>query len=519
MPDIQFTFEVNDMVSGAMEGIGATVDKAFEKDKTLAKFNAGLGQSADTTRIMGKLATEVWTDGWGDSLEDVTDAIGAVGSQMVDLGSQDTHGIGVLTKGAIDLAEVMGVDVVDVTRAAGQMMKTGLADSAMQAFDIIATGAQNGANRSGDLLDVFDEYGPAFNALGINGVMAMDLLNSSLDAGAFNADKAADAINEFGVRAIDGSKGTIAAYESLGLNADEMAAKIAAGGPTAQQTFSQIVTALGSMTDPVAQETAGVALFGSMWEDMGPRAILALDPVHSKTDELGKATEEMGTKLHDVATQKVETMKRKFDDWVTSMISTEGPFGDIAAFASTFGPQALTLAGNIGMMMLALKGTAVAALAARSGLILLAIAGAPIAVIAAGIAAIIALVDVAIKKIENLKRNWKGLTSGDIGAMSNMGATNGPGGFGVGFVNPFPGHAAGGLVTRPHLAMVGEGGEPELITPLSEVKDMLAAGGGGGTNVYVTVPNGFVGSKDELAAAFRDILAYGNRTGVIPASV
>lgn len=514
MPDIQFTFEVNDLVSGAVEGIAGTFEKAFDQQKTLAKFNAGLGQSAETTELMGKLAREVWTDGWGGSLEDVTGAISEVGSQVVDLGKTSPDEVKKLTKSALDLAEVMGVDVSEVTRAVGQQMKNGLAPDAQTAFDNIASGAVSGANRSGDLLDVLDEYGPSFNALGINGFMAMNLINSSLDAGAYTADKAGDAINEFGIRAIDGSKSTAAAYAALGLNADEMAQKIAAGGPTAQTAFSQIVTALGTMTDPVAQESAGVALFGSMWEDMGPRAILALDPVNSKTDELATSTEEMGNKLHNVATTNVETIKRKFDDWLTSMVSTEGPRGEIAAWVVTFGPQALTLAGNVAMIAVALKGVGSAAWGAVAGLGGVSAAAAPLAVIAAALLAVIALVDVAIKKIDNLKRNWNGLLSGNVGAMSNMGATNGPGGFGVGFVNPI-GHAAGGLVTRPHLAMVGEGGEPELITPLSQVKDMLAAGGGGGTTVNVTVPNGFIGDKDQLAYAIRDVLAYGNRTGVI----
>jgi hypothetical protein len=36
------------------------------------------------------------------------------------------------------------------------------------------------------------------------------------------------------------------------------------------------------------------------------------------------------------------------------------------------------------------------------------------------------------------------------------------------------GHAAGALITRPHLAMVGEGGEPELIGPVGFMRDALA---------------------------------------------
>lgn len=506
------------MVSGALEGISATFEKAFDRDKTIAKFNAGLGQSAETTERMGKLAKEVWSDGWGESLDDVTGAIGAVGAQMVDLGSTSPDEVGKLTRSALDLASVMGVDVTEVTRAAGQMMRNGLAPDAQAAFDIIATGAQNGANRSGDLLDVLTEYSPSFAAIGLDGPTALGLMNQALDAGIFTADKAADAINEFGIRAIDGSKGTAEAYAALGLNADEMAAKIAAGGPTAQEAFGQIVQALGTMTNPVAQETAGVALFGSMWEDSGAKAILSMNPVTAKTGEVAGATDQMGAKLHDVATNKVDVMKRKIDDWIGSMVATKGPTGDIMAFVVGFGPQALTLAGNVGMIAMALKGTGAAAWAATAGMSALSVAAIPIYAIAAAVAGLVGMVVVAIQKIDTLKRNWEGITTGNLTKIADMGLSLNKPGLSNGLFGGILGHAAGGIVTRPHLAMVGEGGEPEMILPLSKVGDMLAAAGGGngGGNVYVTVPNGFIGSKDELAAAVRDILAYGTRVGIVP---
>lgn len=80
---IQFTFEVNDLVSPALAGLQEQFDKAFGDQSALAKFSAGLGQSAEVTAKMGKLAKKVFTDGYGGSLEDVTGALSAVGSQMV----------------------------------------------------------------------------------------------------------------------------------------------------------------------------------------------------------------------------------------------------------------------------------------------------------------------------------------------------------------------------------------------------------------------------------------------------
>jgi hypothetical protein len=76
-----------------------------------------------------------------------------------------------------------------------------------------------------------------------------------------------------------------------------------------------------------------------------------------------------------------------------------------------------------------------------------------------------------------------------------------PGGF-------LPGHASGGLVTSPHLAMVGEAG-PELILPLNRL-------GGIGTTIYnVTVQTSGLGAsspqiQSAVAAALRN---YQDRNG------
>ena len=62
----------------------------------------------------------------------------------------------------------------------------------------------------------------------------------------------------------------------MGLNADEMAQKFAAGGDTAKEAFNETLEALAAMEDPIAQNTAGVDLIGTMWEDLGPEAVTAL---------------------------------------------------------------------------------------------------------------------------------------------------------------------------------------------------------------------------------------------------
>lgn len=53
-----------------------------------------------------------------------------------------------------------------------------------------------------------------------------------------------------------------------------------------------------------------------------------------------------------------------------------------------------------------------------------------------------------------------------------------------------PGLAEGGIVTRPTVAMIGEGGESEAIIPLSRLNEFNLGGGRGGSNITINVTAG-----------------------------
>lgn len=71
--------------------------------------------------------------------------------------------------------------------------------------------------------------------------------------------------------------------------------------------------------------------------------------------------------------------------------------------------------------------------------------------------------------------------------------------------------AAGGIVTKPTLAMVGEGGEAEAVLPLSKLRGMMGGGGGAGGGVTINVHvSGSVQTDRDLSQGIRKQLV---RTG------
>lgn len=87
------------------------------------------------------------------------------------------------------------------------------------------------------------------------------------------------------------------------------------------------------------------------------------------------------------------------------------------------------------------------------------------------------------------------------------------GGIGGAISAVIPGLAEGGIVTSPTLAMIGEGGEPEAVIPLSQLDRY---GGGGGINITInsTVADERLG--DVIVNALRQ---YNRRSGPINVAV
>lgn len=295
--------------SALMDGISTKLEKGALQGQMKAQYGLTTKDAADA----GKTAGELYTNGFGDSIAETSAVIGNVRSSFKGLAADGVNSLTSISKGALTVAKVFGVDVNDVIKVTSQLLKTGLAKDATEALDIVAKGFQNGMNVGGDFLDTINEYSPYFKQLGLDAKDGLGLVNQMLQAGARDADYAADAIKEFGIRAIDGSKGTVNAFHDIGLNAEEMAAKIAAGGPAAKEAFGQVISALQAMKDPVAQNSAGVGLFGTQWEDT-VRAILPnIDLTKSGFEGVKGTVDGMNKSISETDTAKVEGLGRSLE--------------------------------------------------------------------------------------------------------------------------------------------------------------------------------------------------------------
>lgn len=293
----------------AIDMVAHMVDVTVDYDGALDQLQASTGANAQEMERYAETMNAIYSNNYGESFTDIADAIALVSKNMGDMNSD---AIQMLTEDAFTLRDVFQYDIAESTRAAKAMMDSfGL--SGEDAMNLIAAGAQNGLDYSGELLDSISEYSVQFSKVGMDADEMFHIFQMGMESGAFNLDKIGDAIKELSVRVVDGSETTAEGFSLLGLNADEMAAQFAAGGDQARIAFAQTLEALTALEDPLTQNTAGVALFGTMWEDLGAEAITALSEISGNAYDTTQALSTMQEVKYDNLGSMLEALKRQFE--------------------------------------------------------------------------------------------------------------------------------------------------------------------------------------------------------------
>ena len=287
----------------------AAVTTANEYQQAMKTVSTATGATGKDLEALGEIVKEVYSDNFGDSMADAAEAVSEI-NKMLGLQGDELKSA---AENALTLSKSFEFDLTESTRAVSALMKN-FGVTAEEAYNIIAYGAQNGANQNGDMLDVLNEYATQYAALGLSAEEFVENLVRAGDEGVFSMDKVGDAVKEFNIRSKDLSNTSAEAYRLLGLDANEMFSRFAAGGETAREAFFEVIDALNNMDDPLAANTAAVNLFGTQYEDLGKTVLPVLQEIENATlddvDAMGQLTEasqgDLATRLQGLW-RKIET--------------------------------------------------------------------------------------------------------------------------------------------------------------------------------------------------------------------
>lgn len=292
--------------AAALEGAKQIVQLGTDYRQAANQLSAQTGATGDELTELGDIAQEVYKNNFGDNIADVNDALATTKVNTGLMGDE----LKKATENGYLLRDTFGMDIAESSRTASALMqKFGI--DAETAYNLIAQGAQRGANQNGDLLDVLSEYAPKYAEMGLSAEDMMTTLISGAENGVFQIDKVGDAVKEFSIRAIDGSDTTKEAFEELGLKASYVSAEISEGGPQARAAFLQVVQALQKVEDPLKRNQLAVSLFGTQFEDLGEGALPILASIAEGGDLSADALGQINEVKYNDAASALEGVKRK----------------------------------------------------------------------------------------------------------------------------------------------------------------------------------------------------------------
>lgn len=192
-------------------------------------------------------------------------------------------------------ADVMGKDFNDTLKTADALMAN-FHISGGEAMDIINKGFASGADANGDMLQKLQQYAPTFHDAGI-AADEMVAIISQTKSGIFT-DQGLEAIRQGSARIREMSSSTRQALQGIGIDVDQMQAKLRDGSMTTFDAIKQVSAQLKTLPDN-AQEVGEVmtAVFGRQGKFASQEMIESLAEMSTSLDEVTAQTGEYGELL------------------------------------------------------------------------------------------------------------------------------------------------------------------------------------------------------------------------------
>lgn len=320
---------MSDLVSGGFMAVVGAIGAAGvvagttanDIDKATNTFITKTGESAESAKQFEDVMTDIYNNNYGESFDDIAEAMSTVKTTMGDIDGGQLQN---LTQQALIMRDTFDMDVNESIRAVNSLMDQ-FGISADDAYSLVAQGAQNGLNQNGDLLDVVNEYAVQFKNAGYSAEDMFNMLANGTAAGTWSVDKLGDAVKEFNIRASDGTVADALNEnrKALGLTRKEAEALGKEVSSGSVEAYQKLADKLREVDDDTQRYQIGVEMFGTMWEDLGEDAVLAMLNTQGQISTTKDALAEINAVKYDDLGSAIEGVKRNLQTSVSEPIKNE----------------------------------------------------------------------------------------------------------------------------------------------------------------------------------------------------
>lgn len=333
----------------------AAFNVASEYESATARIQAAFGTTREEAERFKDIGAAIYESGWGQSLDEVTDALIQTKETIRDI---DEQGLQTVTQNAIMLSQVFGADVNESIRGINALME-GFGLSATEATDLMTAGMQRGLNYTDELGDNLAEYSGRWGEAGMSASQYFSLLEAGASNGAYQLDKVGDFLNEFLTSLSDGRMEE--SINKFSQGTQEVFAAYQSGGANAQDVLNAVIGEMSTMTSETDRAKIASDLWSSLGEDNAMGMITALAGVTDTYGDVSGAAQAAGDAASDSFGAKSQEAIRKLQGALE-------PFGEpllniatmVADVASSFGTWLSSLSPQAQQAVFVIAGIAAA---------------------------------------------------------------------------------------------------------------------------------------------------------------
>lgn len=248
---------------------------------------------------------EIYNGNYGDDLSDIASKMANIVQYTNETDPDKIKDYAIKLYGLEDTFEL---DFNETLRGTQGLIKN-MGLTADQAFDFIASGAQNGLNYSGELSDNLSEYTSLFSQAGFTAEQMFSILDNGTESGAYNLDKVNDFVKEFTISLADGR-----IEENLSSFSDDtgnLFKQWKDGKATAADVFYSVINDLSKAENKQTALTTASNVWSSLGEDNALNIITSLDDVNTKFSDVKGTMDEVNDIEYDDLGNRLEGLGRK----------------------------------------------------------------------------------------------------------------------------------------------------------------------------------------------------------------
>lgn len=269
-------------------GLGVVAGKmASDFESANARVVSSLGLTEQQSAVTKQAIQDIYSDGFGESIDDVAESIIQVKRQLGDIPDDQIKKV---TENAMVLRDTLGQDMGESLRGVNSLMVNfGL--SADDAMDLYVKGVQTGLDKTNELGDNLAEYGQLWSQAGFNAKDMFAVLDNGLKSGAYNLDKVNDFVKEFAISLNDGRIEKNLSSFSQGTR--DVFSEFKNGNRTSQDVFKSIISDLESTTNQQDKLSLASTVWSALGEDNAMKIIESLNDVNGTYDNVAGSMEKV----------------------------------------------------------------------------------------------------------------------------------------------------------------------------------------------------------------------------------